>query len=100
MENLTKMQKDTAVKEAVLDKLGAVLADATQIGAFEYAIPVFDGEEDRYCKLSLTACLSKATKTNPAFDPIVAAAKYSAKVEDAAQRAAERAAAKAAKETK
>lgn len=65
---MTKMEKDTKVKELALELLN-LPDDAGEIGAFTFAVPVgqVDGET-RYAKVALTALNNKDTKTAPAFN--------------------------------
>ena len=44
------------------------LDTATQIDDFTWAVPVEVEGEIRYAKITVTAALAKATKTNPAFN--------------------------------
>lgn len=65
---MTKMEKDTKVKQTVLEMLN-LPADAGEIGPYTYAVPVgeVDGEK-RFAKVSISALNNKDTKTTAAFD--------------------------------
>lgn len=94
MAKMTATEINTYVKVTARDALN--ISGATQIDDFTWAIPVeVDGEygkETRYAKVSITAALAKATKTNPAFDLDTAVEAYEQKKADRAAKAAEKAA--------
>lgn len=76
------------------------LDNATQIDDFTWAVPVETEDGTRYAKISITAALAKATKTNPAFDLETAVQAFEDKKREREIKAAEAAAKKAAKASK
>ena len=67
MSTMTAAQINEFVKQTAAQTIK--IADiGTQIDRFTWAIPVEVEGETRYAKVSITAALAKATKTNPAFD--------------------------------
>lgn len=96
--SMTKMEKDTMVKNLAFQMVEAGLRDAGEIGSFTYALPVglVDGET-RYAKISITALSNKATKTTAAFDYDERVAAWTEEKTRKAREAEEKAAAKAAK---
>jgi hypothetical protein len=69
----------------------------TQIDRYTWAIPVEVDGETRYAKVSITAALAKATKTNPAFDLDTAVEAFNAAEAERKAKEAEKAAKAAAK---
>lgn len=96
---MTKMEKDTMVKNLAFQMVEADLRDAGEIGAYTYALPVgeVDGET-RYAKITITALNNKATKTTAAFDYDERVAAWTEEKTRKAREAEEKAAAKAAKQ--
>lgn len=95
--NATEMNAyvKTSAAERVLN-----LDNATQIDDFTWAVPVETEDGTRYAKISITAALAKATKTNPAFDLETAVQAFEDKKREREIKAAEAAAKKAAKASK
>lgn len=91
---LNSVQINTFVKDSALEYV-TLPAEAVQIDAYSYAIPVEVEGETRYAKLTLTACLAKDTAKNTAFNPETAAALYQAKLAERETKAAEKERAKA-----
>lgn len=102
---MNRNERDAMVKELAVNAIsdGLETSGATRIDDYTYVIPVTVDGEDRYAKVTITACINKATKVNPAFSLEDAVAKYEAKIADREAKAAEKAekaAAKAAKSAK
>lgn len=97
MTKMTTSEMNAYVKTNAVERV-LNLETATQIDDFTWAIPVEveteNGTETRYAKVSVTAALAKATKTNPAFDINVAVREYDIKKDERAAKAAEKAAKK------
>ena len=95
--NATEM--NTYVKTNAAERV-LNLDNATQIDDFTWAVPVETEDGTRYAKISITAALAKATKTNPAFDLETAVQAFEDKKREREIKAAEAAAKKAAKASK
>ena len=95
---MTKMEKDTMVKNLAFQMLEAGLRDAGEIGSFTYALPVgLVDDETRYAKVAITALSNKATKTTAAFNYDERVAAWAEEKIQKAREAEEKAAKKAAK---
>ena len=96
---MTSTQINEFVKQTVAERID--IADiGTQIDKFTWAVPVEVEGETRYAKVTVTAALAKATKTNPAFDLETAVQAFADAEAERKAKEAEKAAKAAAKAAK
>ena len=98
MTKMTATQINAFVKASAAEFINK--ETATQIDDYTWAIPIDTEDGVRYAKVSITAALAKATKTNAAFDLETAVQAYEDKIREREIKAQEAAAKKAAKASK
>lgn len=99
MAKMTSTQINDFVKANVANAI-KISELGTQIDRYTWAVPVEVEGELRYAKVSITAALAKATKTNPAFDLDTAVEAFEQAEAERAAKAAEAEAKRAAKAAK
>ena len=106
---MNKNELLSAIKAAGVQMVDPMNMGATQVGDYEYVVPVApiegdEGGETRYVRITFAACNPTGTEKVPAFDLTAAVEKYeqekaekAQKAEEAARKRAEREAANEAR---